>query len=185
MKRILCAALAAGLMLAGCTQQHAEDEARSLVSAAPGFANDAEIVAQVEAKLVMLDPGSALHVAVSSHGGDVGLSGKVRSRESAARFEKAAAGISGVHHVNARLAVDASLPNAGAQAGDLALEAAVHANLAAAAGLNGLGVGVRARSGSVTLSGTVKTEALRSTILSTARETAGVKSVVDKLEVRS
>jgi len=183
-KRVLCAALAAG-MLTGCTQQRAEDAARSLASAAPGFAGDAAIVAQVEAKLVTVDASSALHVAVASHGGDVTLSGKVRSSESAARFEEAAAGVSGVHHVAARLAVDASLPNVGEQASDLALEAAVRANLAAEAGLNGLSVGVSAHGGSVTLSGAVKSEALRSTILSTAKGTGGVKNVVDKLEIRS
>jgi osmotically-inducible protein OsmY len=176
-------ALLAAAALAGCSQQHAEDTARSLASAAPGFASDAAIVAQVEAKLFSLDAGSALHVAVASHGGDVSLSGKVRSSESAARFERAASGISGVRHVNARLTVDSSLPNAGQQARDLGLEATVRANLAAQAGLNGLSVDVRARDGAVTLSGKVKSEALRSTILSTAKQTAGVKNVVDKLEV--
>ena len=182
MKKIWAAALAVGL-LAGCTEQHAENEARSLVGAAPGFVSDAAIVTQVEAKLMTLDAGSALHVAVASHGGDVTLSGKVRSSASAARFEKAAAHISGVHHVAARLAVDASLPNAGEQAGDLGLEAAVRANLAGNAGLNGLGIGVAAHGGTVTLSGSVKTEALKSTLVSATKGTSGVKDVVDKLEV--
>ncbi|MGP6157808.1 MAG: BON domain-containing protein [Vulcanimicrobiaceae bacterium] len=184
MKRFMFALLAAGA-LAGCTEQHMEDTAHSIASAAPGFADDAAIVAQVEAKLVTLDPSSALHVAVESHGGDVSLSGKVRSGESATRFEKAAAAISGVHHVAARLTVDASLPNAADQARNLVLEAAVRANLAAQAGLIGLQVGVSARDGAVTLSGPVKSEALRSTILTAAKQTSGVKRVVDKLEVRS
>jgi osmotically-inducible protein OsmY len=111
------------------------------------------------------------------------LSGKVRSSESATRFEKAAAGIAGVHHVSARLAVDASLPNAGDQARDLGLAATVRANLMAQAGLNGLRVDVSARDGTVTLGGRVNSEALRTTLVSTAKQTAGVKSVVDKLEV--
>jgi osmotically-inducible protein OsmY len=171
--------------LCACSEQHAEDTARALASAAPGFAGDAAIVAQVEAKLVGLDAGSALHVAVGAHGGDVTLSGKVRSAQLASRFEQAASAVSGVHRVSAHLAVDPSLPNAGAQAGDLALEASVRANLAAQAGLNGLRVGVKARGGEVTLSGAVASEALHSTILTTAKKTSGVKNVVDRLQVHS
>jgi osmotically-inducible protein OsmY len=176
---------ALAVILAGCSAQHAEDMARSIESAAPALASDAAIVARIEARFVSIDADSALHVAVESHDGAVSLGGKVRDAADLERFKRAAAGVPGVKHVAARLTVDATMPSAQAQASDFALAAEVRANLAAQAGINGLQVGVNARSGVVRLTGDVQSAALKSTMLSTATKTPGVKRVVDELTVRT
>jgi hyperosmotically inducible protein len=184
-------AVAAG---AGCTQQQVTQAENAVASAAPGvvnaiataapkFAADALIVARVESDFVQIDPASALHVAVASHGGTLTLSGKVRSGAIEARFVSAAKSVDGVKSVSARLAVDGSLPNASRQIGDFALVAAVRANLAAQGGLNGVQVDVKASQGTVTLGGRVATRAIRDTLVAAAKKTAGVKTVVDALVV--
>jgi hyperosmotically inducible protein len=181
-----CAAplMALAVVLSACSEQHAENVARSIESAAPALASDAAIVARIEARFVSIDADSAWHVAVESHDGAVSLSGKVRDAADLGRFARAASGVPGVKHVASRLTVDATMPSAQAQASDFALAAEVRANLVVQAGINGLQVGVNAKSGVVRLTGDVKSAALKSTILATVTKTPGVKRVVDELTVR-
>jgi hyperosmotically inducible protein len=178
------AAVVLSLVFDGCTQQQVETESRAIASAAPAAVNDAALVAEVEARLVQSDASSALHVAVDVHHGDATLSGKVKSAAVAARFKQIAASTSGVKAVVARLTIDRALPSPGQQVRDFALATAVRASLADQAGVNGLDIGVASQSGTVTLSGTVKTAAIKSTLLAAAKSTEGVKRVVDRLHVR-
>ena len=70
-------------------------------------------------------------------------------------------------------------------ADDVALAAAVQANLVAQTGVNGFHVRVVARGTTVTLTGRAATPGLKATLLAAARKTAGVATVVDRVEIRS
>lgn len=183
MKRTLVAALL--LVAAGCSKSQVDRVQDQFASAAPKLAGDGALYAQVESKLVSIDADSALHVAVSVHDGDVRLSGRVKSAQTQQRYRDAVRSISGVSNVDAALRVDPSLPSASKQARDFALAAAVRANLTAQAGINGVGLGIEAKDGVVTLDGHVKTDALHRTLVSAAKETSGVTAVVDRLHVDS
>jgi osmotically-inducible protein OsmY len=179
-RAILAGAL---LLFAGCSEAQINHAGDAVASAAPQIASDGLLIAKVESRLVQIDPASALHVAVSSHDGAVKLSGKVKSSAISQKYAAAAKAISGVKSVDVALSIDSSIPNAQQQVGDFSLTTAVRANLAGQAGLNGLSIGVKAHDGVVTLSGHVKTAALKSTLAGAAKSTSGVKSVVDQLTV--
>ncbi len=189
---VICAGALAAILLAACSQ-HQLDRAGSSVSnagnaiasSAPELIDEGVLAAKVMARLVQIDANSALHVAASANGGTVRLTGKVLSDSTRERFLAAARGVPGVTGVDARLAIDPNLPRPASAVRNFALETAVHANLAVQAGINGLTLHVVARGAVVTLSGTAKTEALKTTLLSTARKTAGVREVVDRLHVAS
>lgn len=168
-----------------CTRGQVDSAGNALASAAPQFASDGVVVARVEARLVRIDPQSALHVAVASHDGSLRLSGRVASGATRARYVAAARAVPGVTSVAASLAVDANLPQPKDDIADFALAVAVRASLASQAGVNGVGVGVAARAGTVTLTGTVRTSALRATLVDAARTVKGVARVDDRLTVGS
>jgi len=178
--------LALGLAaVAGCSSQQVEDAGHSLATDAPAALGDVSIAAQVEAKLLRIDADSALHVAVAVHGGTVKLSGKVKSAATESGFTAAAKQISGVKNVDSTLQVDASLPPASEQARDAGTVAAVTGDLIAQAGINAFRIKVNAHAGVVTLSGNVKSAAVKATVLDAAKHAPGVKSVVDRVEVKS
>jgi osmotically-inducible protein OsmY len=171
--------------LAGCSQQQIDKTQSAIASAAPALANDAAIYTAIEGKFASIDADSALHVAVASHEGYVRLTGRVKSDAIEKKFVDAATQTSGVKHVGTALTVDAKLPSATKVAGDFALAAVVRGAVTAQAGVNGIGLGIAAKSGVVTLSGNVPSGALHQTILATVRKTAGVTSVVDHLHDQS
>jgi hyperosmotically inducible protein len=178
--------LAASLIaLAGCSQHQIDNVQNAIGTDAPKLASDGAIFAQIEAKFVEIDPNSALHVALAVHGGAVRLSGHVKSDDVEKRYTQAASQVTGVNHVNATMTVDPNLRSASRDVDDFALATAVRAHLTAQAGVNGLDLGIGAKSGVVTLSGAVPTAALHQTILAAARTTAGVRSVVDRLHLGS
>lgn len=182
---VLAAALEASSAFAGCTRQDIDHAGSSLASAAPALASDGLIVAQIESKLVAIDGDSALHVAVASHDGIVRVTGKTKSAAISARYADAVKSVAGVKGETVVLTVDPKLPSTGKQVADFALAAAVRANLLGQAGLNGIGLDVRASSGVVTLRGRVKTSALHATLVDAAKSTKGVTSLVDELQVES
>ncbi len=185
MKRFqMLLALALVTAATGCSQD-VNEAAKSISTEAPALFDDAAIVAKIESRFVGIDADSALHVAVDSHNGAVSLSGKAKSAAIAARFADSAKGVAGVKSVDSRIAVDASLPSATNQAKDFSVAAGVSAAILGQAGLNALSVKPAAHQGVVTLTGTVKTDALKATIVDTAKHAPGVKSVVDRIEVKS
>lgn len=169
------------LLVCACSQQQIDTAQNAIASDAPKLANDGLIFAQIESKLVAIDPNSALHVAISAHDGDVRLSGRVKSGEIEKKYVRAATQISGVKHVVATMTVDPKLPSATKEASDFALSAAVRLKVAAQAGVNGFGIGITARGGTVTLTGNVPTSAIHQTVVATAKGTQGVSAVVDRL----
>ena len=68
---------------------------------------------------------------------------------------------------------------------NVALAAAVHANIVAQTGVNALHVRVAARGATVTLTGRARSAGLKATLLDAARHTAGVATVIDRVEVGS
>jgi hyperosmotically inducible protein len=172
-------------LVCGCTAQQVDTATNTVASEAPAFANDALIVAQIEGAFVTIDPGSALHTAVASHGGVVKLSGRVTSGAVREHFVSRAKSTDGVKAVESTLTVDPHLPSTKAQVDDFAQAIAVEGNLAGQAGINALPIHVDAHAGVVTLSGAVKTAALRSTLLEAARKTPGVRAVIDHLALQT
>jgi osmotically-inducible protein OsmY len=176
--------LAITVLASACSSSQVEDTSKSVQKSAPIVLNDAAVVTQVTARLIGIDADSALHVAVSSHEGNVALSGKAKSASVAERFVAAAKDVSGVKSVASTIAVDSKLPPATQQAKDAAIVTGVTGALIGQAGVNALSVKVHVHDGAVTLEGDVKTEALKSTIVEAARHAPGVKSVADNLKVK-
>jgi len=173
--------LASSLLIGGCSSSQVENTTKS----ASGALGDAAITAQITTRLIAIDGDSALHVAVASNDGAVTLSGRAKSAAIAERFSAAAKSVSGVKSVASRVVVDSKLTPVTEQAKDAAIVTGVTGALIGQAGFNALSVKVHAHNGAVTLDGTVKTEALKSTIADAAKHAPGVKSVVDNLEVKS
>ncbi len=173
------------LVVAACSKSDVDQAQNAIASAVPKLASDVEIGARVEGHLAEIDPSSALHVAISVHGGDVRLSGSVRDASVEKRFIAAANGVRDVKHVTASLAVDASLPNMRETVGDYALEASVRAKLVEEAGVNGINLHVLSRNGNVTIAGDVPSKDVADTIRSAAQSVRGVKHVVATLNVHS
>ena len=71
-----------------------------------------------------------------------------------------------------------------AGAADAALTAAVAGAIAAQTGVNVFHVAPQVHDGVITLKGTAKTAAVKSTILSAVRDVQGVKRIIDKIEIR-
>ena len=162
--------LAGALVAGGCSsgqvqsdsntvQNQVQNAAKSLATNAPAALGDAALAAQIEAHFVSIDADSALHVAVSVKDGKVSLSGRVKSASIAERYAAAAKGVSGVSAVASTIHVDPSLPPTSVTV------TAVTGALLAQSGINAIGVKVRAHDGAVTLSGTVASEALKTTML--------------------
>lgn len=176
--------VAAAALLAACSKSDVDQAQNAIASAVPKIASDVEIGARVEGHLAEIDPSSALHVAISVHGGDVRLSGSVRDANVEKRFIAAANGVRDVKHVTAALTVDANLPNVRETVGDYALEASVRAKLVEEAGINGINLHVLARDGNVTISGDVPSQTVAATIRSAAQGVRGVKHVAAQLKVQ-
>jgi osmotically-inducible protein OsmY len=81
------------------------------------------------------------------------------------------------------LVVDRKVPSLQGQAADVSLTFAIEASLAKEAGINALQVHIDAHGGHVTLTGHVRTPALRETLADAAKKTHGVLSVTDRLTI--
>ena len=173
--------LAGAVLIGGCSSSQVENSTKS----ADAALGDAAIIAQITTRLIAIDGDSALHVAVASHDGAVTLSGRAKSAAIAGRFAAGAKRVSGVKSVASRVVVDSKLTPVTEQAKDAAIVTGVTGALIGQAGVNALGVKVHAHNGAVTLDGSVKTAALKSTISYAAKHAPGVKSVVDNLKVKS
>ncbi|MBC5803391.1 MAG: BON domain-containing protein [Candidatus Eremiobacteraeota bacterium] len=175
--------------LCACTSQQVQNSAdralNSVASQAPQLVADGALAAQVEARLVGIDPNSALHVALGVHAGNVRLSGKVASMATRAKYIVAVRDTPGVRAVDSRLSIDRALATPRETVRDFALVAAVRANLAAQLGASGLRLRVAAHDGVVTLGGTAANGGLKAAMLETARKTGGVRTIVDRIRVGS
>ena len=180
---VLAVSLASAV--AACSQQQLNSASNDVSHGAPAFFDNGVLATKVIAKLATVDASSALYLTATANGGVVTLHGKARMPAFAARFVAAAKTVSGVTAVRDDVKIDQHLPRLGRDAVGFGLTAAVRANLVGQAGVNGVAIGVFAQNGTVTLSGRVKTAALRETLVSAARGTSGVRQVVDRLTVGS
>lgn len=171
-------AFAACALLAACNgqqQQHVQQTAQS-----------AALAATVHAKLATVDADAATAVNVSATSdGNVTLSGQAHSAQERRLYDSGAASVPGVKHVTDRLRVNPQLRGLRATLADAALTTKVTANIAAQTGVNAGRVKPEVHAGVVTLSGTVPSASVKATILDTVRKTSGVKSVIDRIEVKS
>ena len=181
------AALLAAALLAGCTgaeRQQAERKLpESLTTPAAGqVLQDALIVAAVKAALVAQEPDAVSAVGVSVSGGTVTLRGVVKDAATRERLIALARETARVRGVDAdALRVDPHHRKIEDRAGDVALATRVEAAIAAQVGVQH--VGVRVERGVATLDGSVADAKTKATVLRTARDTSGIRNVVDRIRV--
>lgn len=178
MIRLLPLSLAACVALAACSAQQQNQAQQS--------AQSAGVAAEVHAKLLTIDADSTTAVKVDvSNDGVVTLTGEARDAQQRSAYEAAAASVSGVKRVDDRLRINPGVRGPKETLADAALATKVSANIAAQAGVNVANVKPGVHDGVVTLTGTAPTAAVKETILEAARRTGGVKSVIDRIEVKS
>jgi osmotically-inducible protein OsmY len=175
-------ALAAALALSACTAS-APDNAPNpqRTRDATTVLRDTLIMSAVKARLTAEYPDSATSVRVAVADGVVTLRGTVRD---AATHEHVVADTERTTYVRAvvdRVRVDSRSPRLRDQVGDVALATRVQAAIAAQLGFQH--VTVRVDGGVATLTGTAPDAKTKRTILTTARGTAGIRNVVDRIRV--
>jgi osmotically-inducible protein OsmY len=162
---------------------------------------DAGITTNVKTKLAADDTVKAYEVDVTTQNGVVTLSGDVENASAKQRAVEIARGTDGVRDVvdqirigeaaattgrdidvNADRAGEAA-DRAGAAVTDAAVTSAVKAKFLADTSVKGLAIDVDTNAGVVTLNGNVSTRAEAERAMTLARNTEGVKNVVDNLKV--
>jgi hyperosmotically inducible protein len=158
--------------------------------------SDVGITTSVKSRLAADDTVKAYQINVDTKEGVVTLTGEVPSqaaKETAVQVARATDGVVSVvdNLTIARAAADRGLGDAAAatagRVGDVASDAMITSSLKtkflADPDVAALKIDVDTTNGIVTLTGNVKTAAERDEALRIARETEGVKSVVDRLKV--
>ena len=141
---------------------------------------------KVKAALLEKLGTDALGIKVAVVGDKVTLTGAVSKRSTEELAEEVARSVEGVKKVDNRLEVVASGGQAGgnveAEANDSLLESKVKMALASEIGRHAWNVEVEATDGVVSLRGTVPDAQRREIAVKTARDTKGVRKVVDLLK---
>ena len=143
--------------------------------------HDGLILASVKAKLTEQDPDSTTTLGVTVRDGVVTLHGTVRDAAHRTEDVASARKIDGVHAVIDELRVDPHGPRPGLRLSEAATEARILAAYTAQVGVQH--VEVHVNRGTVTLTGTVADAKTRRTIETTARETDGVHTVIDRVRI--
>jgi len=145
-------------------------------------ASDAWITTKVR---LMAKPGlSPMAVSVDTRQGIVTLFGTVETAELKSRAAEEARLISGVKGVENDLQVVPEVAAKRVEAADDQVEAAVKQRLDSRDSLDDADINVAVKNGVVRLTGTVETQRDRLTALTVARNTTGVNSVIDDLQVK-
>jgi len=173
-------ALALMLGLAACSRSDQQQAQRAIERGA----GDALICAQVRTSATALDPATVSLVKIECTAGNVAMSGQVRSAQERDQLIRAAREVQGVKSVTADIKINPKAPTGNEIADDVTLATKVRVAIAGQTGVNALKIGVVAHRGVITLTGDVPSPAVKSVAYDTARGVAGVKGVVDKLEVR-
>ena len=183
----LALALVAAALLAGCSgaqQQAAERKLpESLTTPAAGeVLQNALVLTAVKAALVAHEPDAMTAVGVSVSGGAVTLRGVVKDAGTRSRLIALARETAHVRSVDAdALRVDPHHQKIEDRVGDVALTTRIQAAIDAQVGIQH--VGVRVDRGVATLDGSVADARTKATVLRTARDTSGVRNVVDRIRV--
>lgn len=151
---------------------------------------DAGITTAVKTKLAADNDVKAYQIDVDTNNKVVTLSGTVdtpTAKTRAVEIAKATDGVANVVDnvtVNAATATAPTMPDAArAMSSDAALTAAVKGKFIADTTVAALKIDVDTRDGVVTLTGQVRSQTEKDQALKIARETDGVKSVIDRLTV--
>jgi hyperosmotically inducible protein len=151
---------------------------------------DAGITTAVKSKLAADNDVKAYQIDVDTNNKVVTLSGTVDTATAKSRAVEIARTTDGVANVvdnvtvNAATATAPSMPDAArVMSSDPALTAAIKGKFIADTTVAALKIDVDTRDGVVTLTGQVRTQAEKDQALKIARETDGVKSVIDRLTV--
>jgi osmotically-inducible protein OsmY len=163
----------------------------------PAASDIAELRTELAVRLALLeslgDDGLRIHIDVD--GDRVALAGEVRHRSSQELAEEVAEGVNGVRHVRNDLVLEAQaqgpsgkpITRAASQLedemADTLLESKVKLRLLDRAGSTAFKVEVEATDGVVSLRGKVPDREHRKIVLEAARETAGVRRVINLLKV--
>jgi osmotically-inducible protein OsmY len=174
----LTLALVALLPLGACSSPPQNAPAPT-VTQLEGDANDALLTTEVKAKLITVDIDSTASLGVHVHGGIATLTGAVRTAAARERTVAAAKSVRGIRVVRDDLRVDPKVPDVQGRVGDAALAGRIAAAIFTQTGSTAVRVDVH--SGVVTLRGNVTDPKLRDAAVDTARDTSGVKSVVDNM----
>lgn len=155
---------------------------------------DARLEREVRLALLEKLGEDALGVTVEADGGQVRLLGAVDERSTQELAEEVAKAVPGVQRVDNRLFARQGSPEKTApgraagtterEVNDVVLEMRVGKNLLAEIGRYALDLEVEATDGVVSLRGILPDRERRSLALKAARETSGVKDVIDLLQVR-
>lgn len=154
--------------------------------------SDARLEAEVRLALLEKLGNDGLDVRVDALGGRVRLSGAVDQRSTQELAEEVARAVPGVQGVDNALAAregTSGTPMANAvgkaenEVGDAILEMRVGRNLLGEIGRYGLDLEVESTDGVISLRGTLPDRERKSLALRAARETSGVRRVVDLLKV--
>lgn len=168
------------LALVACSKSDQEQTQRAIERGA----NDAWVCTQVRGSATALDPATVSLVKIECTQGTVTMRGQVRSSQEREQLIAAARKVDGVKAVVANIAVNPKAPTGNEIADDVTLAAKVRVALAGQTGVNALKIGVSSHRGVVTLEGGVPSKAIKSVALDVTRGVAGVKGVVDKLQVQ-
>jgi hyperosmotically inducible protein len=150
---------------------------------------DAGITTAVKAKFAADDTVKAYQIDVDTTDKVVTLKGNVESAAAKARAVEIARGTDGVANVIDNVTVAPAtattpvLPDETAVLTDPAITSAVKLKFAADTTVSALRIDVDTRDGVVTLTGQLRSPTEKDQALKLARETSGVKSVVDRLTV--
>lgn len=142
---------------------------------------DTEITTKIKAKLTGDPEINPFKIDVDTNEGVVRLSGTVEKPMVRAEAEKLARNTEGVTRVINDIRIGEK--SMGERLDDSAIVAKIKAKLTAEPNLNPLNVNVDSDDGVVTLMGRVETEASKAAAERLARNTSGVRSVVNRLEV--
>ena len=143
------------------------------------IANDAFLTTAVKAKLITVDINSTASLGVHVEAGVATLTGSVRDSEARAKTLAAARSVRGIRAVHDRLRIDSRVPNISQRLSDAALAGRIAGAIFTQTGTTGVKVDVHA--GVVTLRGNITDPRVRTAAVDTARNTSGVRSVVDAM----
>jgi osmotically-inducible protein OsmY len=179
MKRAL-PLLAAGLasLAAGCSTS-TQNAPAPTVTQVEKLAGDAFLTTAVKAKLITVDINSTTTLGVRVSNGIATLTGAVRTSAIRAKMVAAARTVSGIHAVRDDLHIDPSGPDISQRLSDAALAGRIAGAIFTETGTTGVKVDVH--DGVVTLRGNINDPRVRDAAVDTARNTSGVRSVIDQM----
>jgi osmotically-inducible protein OsmY len=191
--KTLPALLLAGSLLSSCAAT-APGTARGGWASGEENVEDASLGADVRLALIDKLGFDALGITVDTAGGSVYLTGRVEKRATQELAEEVALSVPGVTKVENRLSlkpapssdtvVEKAVSNSELEVEDAALELRVGKNLLGEIGRHALSLEVESTDGVVSLRGRVPDRERKELALRAARDTQGVKKVIDLIEVR-